>query len=336
MANVFTWLAIMLAVFGAAAPAGAQGLFFGMPLECDMKRDCFIQQYFDHDPSSGYRDYACGTLSYDEHTGTDFRVRDLVQMREGVPVLAAAAGTVRAVRDGMDDVSVRETGVEGLDGRLAGNSVVLVHAGGVETQYSHLRKGSVRVRPGDAVRAGQVLGLVGLSGRTEFPHLEFSVRVDGRPVDPFKGLDDAPLCGLGAAPLWSAEALARLPYEPTRLLALGFADDAPTVDGVANRRYEGGRLAPDAAALIFWVRLAGLGRGDVLELELFGPGGRSLTRKSLTLDRSKAQAFRFIGIKRRAASWPEGEYAGRFVLRRPSAHGWTTVCDVTRRLTVGK
>ncbi|WP_461208963.1 M23 family metallopeptidase [Desulfocurvus sp. DL9XJH121] len=314
-------------------PAGAQELTFETPIQCDTRRDCFLQQYFDHDPGPGYRDYACGALSYDGHKGTDFRLRDLRHMERGVPVLAAADGEVRAVRDGMDDVSVRATGGKGLEGRFAGNSVVLVHAGGVETQYSHLQKGSVRVRPGDRVRTGQVLGLVGLSGRTEFPHLEFAVRVDGRPVDPFRGLTGGPDCGPGDKPMWSPAALAALPYEPTRLLGAGMAERPPTKDELARGGFGAGTLAPDADALVFWVRIAGLRAGDEMDLEILGPDGGVQTRRTLTLDRSKAQVFRYVGLKRRGPAWPEGEYTGRFVLRRSGDPGGactaTAVCRIS-------
>ena len=304
------WLALCVPCAVAAGPV------LEVPIECDMARDCFIQQYFDHDPAPGYRDYACGTLSYDGHTGTDIRVGGLDRMERGVPVLAAADGTVRAVRDGMDDVSVREAGVDSLGKRFAGNSVAVVHEGGMETQYSHLKKGSVCVRPGQEVRAGQMLGLVGLSGRTEFPHLEFTVRMDGEAVDPFKGLGGGPMCGPGDAPLWSEAALRRMPYEPTRILGAGFASAKPTMEAASRGELDGTTLPAAAPALVFWVRLAGLARGDVLDMELVAPGGTSMTHKSLTLDRSKAQVFRFIGVRRGKLPWPRGQYQGRFVLRR--------------------
>lgn len=320
-----------LLFFGAfSAPfhaARASTLRFEVPVRCDMRADCFIQQYFDHDPGPDYRDYACGRLAYDGHTGTDFRVRDLVQMRRGVAVLAAAAGRVRAVRDGMDDVDVNDIGLKALQGRYAGNSVVLTHPGGVETQYSHLRKGSVRVRPGDMVELGQELGLVGLSGRTEFPHLEFAVRVGGRNVDPFRGLSGGPECGPGDAPLWSEAALAALPYEPTRLLAAGFASRPPSVQEVARRKHDTTVFASRARALVYWVRVAGLLTGDVLQFSLTAPDGTVLARHEQLIEHSKAQFFQYVGKRRGDGPWPEGSYRGRFTLLRPSVTGLTPVLE---------
>ena len=69
--------------------------------------------------------------------------------------------------------------------RNCGNGVVIRHADGWETQYCHLRRGSVQVAEGDRVEAGEPLGLVGMSGEANFPHVHLSVRRDGdrhRPV----------------------------------------------------------------------------------------------------------------------------------------------------------
>ena len=100
-------------------------------------------------------------------------------------MLAAAAGVVKAVRDGVADVNVRVIGFGSVAGHECGNGVVIAHDGGWETQYCHLAKGSVRCTTGERVETGTPLGLVGLSGQTEFPHLHFSVRHNGATVDPF-------------------------------------------------------------------------------------------------------------------------------------------------------
>ncbi|MEL6588115.1 MAG: M23 family metallopeptidase [Pseudomonadota bacterium] len=151
-------------------------------------------------------------------------------MRVGVAVLAAAGGVVEAVRDGMADVSVRDIGFDAVAGREAGNGVVIRHNQDCVTQYSHLKKGSVQVRPGDRVARGAVIGSIGLSGRTEFPHVEFTVRHRGEPVDPFVGIpvgvsiEDAPSsatkkrgCEGRRAPLWTP-AGARRPAKANQLI----------------------------------------------------------------------------------------------------------------------
>lgn len=48
-----------------------------------------------------------------------------------------------------------------------------------------MKNGYLKVRKGQKVRDGTVLGEIGLSGRTKFPHIHFSVRKNGKVIDPF-------------------------------------------------------------------------------------------------------------------------------------------------------
>ena len=68
-----------------------------VPVDCRVGESCFIQQYADHDPGPGAKDYRCGSLTYDGHDGTDFRLPTTAAQRAGVKVLAAADGMVRLV-----------------------------------------------------------------------------------------------------------------------------------------------------------------------------------------------------------------------------------------------
>ena len=97
----------------------------------------------------------------------------------GSPVLAAAPGRVVAAVDGVEDNrpgSVR-LGVR----NPLGNYVVIDH-GGFYTLYAHLRRGSVRVRAGQWVGAGEVIGEAGNSGMSSAPHLHFQAMAG---PDPF-------------------------------------------------------------------------------------------------------------------------------------------------------
>ena len=64
----------------------------------------------------------------------------------------------------------------------AGNLVEIAHADGTRTRYAHLD--SMKVQAGETVRAGQVLGAVGSTGRSTGPHLHFAVERAGQPIDP--------------------------------------------------------------------------------------------------------------------------------------------------------
>jgi murein DD-endopeptidase MepM/ murein hydrolase activator NlpD len=63
-----------------------------------------------------------------------------------------------------------------------GNTVVIQHAGGLETRYGHL--GTINVKAGDSVTSQDILGTVGNTGRSTGPHLHFEVLRKGMPVDP--------------------------------------------------------------------------------------------------------------------------------------------------------
>ena len=95
--------------------------------------------------------------------------------------LAAPSGTpARAVTAGV----VESAGWAGA----YGNQVVVRHAGGLRTSYSHLSL--IGVDAGDVLRAGAVLGRVGRTGNTTGPHLHLELRPDGgRPIDPCTWLE---------------------------------------------------------------------------------------------------------------------------------------------------
>jgi murein DD-endopeptidase MepM/ murein hydrolase activator NlpD len=77
---------------------------------------------------------------------------------------------------------------------LGGNHVIL-KCGDVYPLYAHLRNGSVRVGPGDAVRAGEPLGRIGNSGSSLQPHLHFQVMNSADPFPLFKNLVPFGLAG---------------------------------------------------------------------------------------------------------------------------------------------
>src|SRR3977135_165633 len=107
-------LPLLLGVAPISAAERPQPLPLEVPLACRFGESCFIQQYFDHDPGPGAKDYRCGPMVYDGHDGVDLRVPTMTQQQRGVEVLAAASGVVRGVRDGMNDISVRAAGEDSV------------------------------------------------------------------------------------------------------------------------------------------------------------------------------------------------------------------------------
>jgi murein DD-endopeptidase MepM/ murein hydrolase activator NlpD len=94
----------------------------------------------------------------------------------GTELLAVADGIVMSVKDGIpDNVPGGSRAVPLTPETIAGNVVVLDVGGGRFAFYGHVQPGSLRVKPGDKVRRGQVLGLLGNSGNSDEPHLHFHV-----------------------------------------------------------------------------------------------------------------------------------------------------------------
>lgn len=67
-----------------------------------------------------------------------------------------------------------------------GREIVVNHGNGIETLYGHLS--GFAVTPGQEVRRGQVIGYVGVSGRSTGPHLHYEVRIHSTPVNPYRYL----------------------------------------------------------------------------------------------------------------------------------------------------
>ena len=122
----------------------------------------------------------------------------------GADILAVADATVAATKDGIPE------NVPGLTSRavpitretVGGNYVILDLGGGKFAFYAHIQPGTLRVKTGDRVKRGQVLGLVGNSGNSTEPHLHFHISDSPFPLDA-EGLPYA-ITGMTGIPLQNA------------------------------------------------------------------------------------------------------------------------------------
>jgi hypothetical protein len=307
--RLLTSLLAAAALSGATASAqDAPVLRF--PVECTLGDTCFLQQFVDRDAGPGARAFDCGPQSYDGHTGTDIRVADFEAMTDGVDVVAAADGVVQALRDGVPDGGTAMA----PEGQGCGNGVVLTHPGGWTTQYCHLMQDSVAVTLGQSISAGTPLGLIGYSGHTDFPHVEFILRRDGVVIDPFDP-SDLSQCGAGAAALWADP----VPVAGGGLLSVGFADAVPEFDAIKTGTADAPRLDHDGAALILWGYAHGVRAGDTMILRISDGAGREIHAQAVSLDRTQAQIFRASGRRTPAGGWPPGQYRGEVTLIRDEA-----------------
>jgi hypothetical protein len=314
-------LLCFLSVFFAFAPTAeaVEAIMLSLPMRCKLGESCFVQNYVDHDASNKVSDYQCGGRTYDGHDGTDIRVPNLAIQRAGVEVLAAAPGRVTGVRDGMDDISVRTIGRAAGIGKECGNGAMIEHSDSWSTQYCHRAKGSLRVKVGDRVVAGLPVGLVGLSGDTEFPHLHFTVRHARAIVDPFAYEAPPNSCG-GGHSIWIAAIHEQAKYRPREILNAGFSGVAATMDLLESGEVLKHPAAPDSEALVAYVRAIGLQKGDQQILTIQDPAGAVISEYNApTLESDKAQYFISSGRKRREPAWTQGTYTATYRVTRSDA-----------------
>ncbi len=126
---------------------------FGMPL-----RHVRLTSHFSH------RRYHPILKRYRPHHGTDFGAK------RGTPLLAVNAGRVS------------------FSGRMGGYGKVvkIKHPGGYESLYAHQSR--IRVKKGQKVKKGQIIGYVGNTGRSTGPHLHFGLMKNGRWINPMSVL----------------------------------------------------------------------------------------------------------------------------------------------------
>jgi murein DD-endopeptidase MepM/ murein hydrolase activator NlpD len=117
-------------------------------------------------PAQGWLSSGVG-MRQDPFTGEQDRHEGLdISADRGSPVFATANGTVTTA----------------ASYGAYGNLIILDHGYGLETRYGHLA--AFRVKPGQEVRRGEQIGVVGSTGRATSPHLHYEVRVNGRILNP--------------------------------------------------------------------------------------------------------------------------------------------------------
>lgn len=151
-----------------------------------------VQNLVDHNAAfpNQLLDYNCGDRTYDwasgNHAGTDIIYWPYPWRRmdeEVMEVRAAADGNILIKRDGYFDRMCSNAGNPNWNG------IVLQHSDGSRSIYMHFKNGGITSKGvGDAVTAGEYLGLAASSGSSNWPHVHFEVASPTQtPMDPYQG-----------------------------------------------------------------------------------------------------------------------------------------------------
>lgn len=117
----------------------------------------------------GFRRNPFGGRAYEFHAGMD------IDGERGETVIAPAGGTVS------------EAGWKGGYGQM----IEIDHGNGLKTRYGHLSK--IEVSAGDTISRGQLIALIGSTGRSTGPHLHYELRLNDRPINPRRFLPPEPM-----------------------------------------------------------------------------------------------------------------------------------------------
>jgi len=301
--------AFCVAAFSFLASAPATAIELGMPIDCVLGETCMIQNYVDAEPGAGAKDFECGPLAYDNHQGTDFRLRNRAEIARGYDALAAAPGTVVSVIDDQPDHGFAEAQDDPFG---CGNAVMIHHGAGWVSQYCHLARGSVPVAPGQSVPAGAPLGTIGSSGGTDFPHLHYAIRRYGAVINPFTGVSPTGCDAPASTPLWRADL--GLAYSPSALVGRGVSGVFPSLDLVKEDHARLTAPSGERAPVYVWLHMLGVRKGDSARLMVFGPDGRPFASELFAVTEDKTVYLANIGVTPSdmdLTRWPPGEYRAR-------------------------
>src|SRR6267142_4124221 len=316
-----------------SASRADERISLGLPVNCKLGHDCFVQQMPDVDRGDGTLDPLCGQVTYQGHTGWDFRLRSLNDVAHDVSVIAVADGMVSRVRDGVpDQIFDAANDRIRLRDKECGNGMVIEHQGGLSSQYCHLKNGSLSVRSGAQVRKGERIGSIGSSGVAEFPHVHLSVRLDGKMVEPLTGKtlgNEAFVCGDLSGSLLDTASREALVQPAVAILDVGMAAAPPELSNLV--RAGGPPLATSRSnSTVAWLWAINVDEGSRFRIRLVGPGETTLIDHTTNaLARRKANYLSYVGRK-------VGVKTGTYHLSVEITNGEKRIASKARSFTISE
>jgi len=302
-ALLFTALFIM--------PSMAKAIEFYFPVACKIMGNCWITNHVDLDDRSGrVQDYMCSDKATDNNKSTHISLAGRAFIEKTVPVLAAADGRVTEAVNGYPDSS---TPVQGET--FCGNRVLISHSDGWETSYCHLKRDSITVRQGEIVKAGQQIGMIGMSGQTDWPRLSFATIRNGMVFDPFSGRTSIEGCSKDINPLWAGNL--NPPYEPASVSNAGFSTGDMNNNDILNGTAQNATIIrKETPRLSFWALMMNLRKGDTIRLIINTPDGRVLSEIEEKIEEDSLHYPIYLSKNRGGFLWDAGQYKGIITITR--------------------
>ncbi len=300
-------LSLIIFLYLLTSTVNAQPGKLLFPLDCELGKSCWISNLPRHHLQGKQLDFRCGPITYDYNVGTDIAIKDIKQMQEGVAVISPMDGIVEFKRDGVRDINVKDIGHKPVQDKECGNEVIISNDE-LRVQLCHLKNKSIRVSVGDEIKAGDLIGEVGLSGLTEYPHLHISFHDKSdaivREIDPFYG--SQPDCGLKPKSLWSNPELMERHATTGIVYNYGFAFENITTERVMSGDYP--HIQPEyPEAFIAFVDIFSVNKGDKLTILILDSSNNIFAKREHKFGKYQARYFLFVGKNLRGERL-RGEY----------------------------
>lgn len=310
-------LAVLLLGVSTAAMAQPPPPELVFPLECASSSDCVAVYYPDRKEGPGAQDYMCGNNAVDGLPYAQISIRSLYEMDKGIPVRAAADGTVNVVRDGIHDEGPNWRTPKGEPPPYCGNAIEIDHGNGWTGRYCHLREASLFVKAGDTITAGDTIAFAGWSGKAELPGLGFWLRNSATVVDPFDSKEVALPCDGDGQPLWKDAPPHIDRYNDVVVVDAGFtASPQPLVPDVIRGYHRQESLPLTSPSLVFWVMVANATAGEVRTLKLVGPDNELVAEQEQAERDDSPVVLLHTGSARPKTGWKAGEYTATVDIAR--------------------
>ena len=242
----------------------------------------------------------CGSKATDNNQSTHISLGTTQSHLSNIPVIATANGKVLEAQN---------------IGGFCGTRVLIDHGEGWQSSYCHLNPETLLARRNQTVQSGQVIGTIGISGQTNWPHLSYALLRNGMVFDPFSNRTNLEGCAQKSDTLWSG-GINPL-YEPAQVTSIGFH-----VGYIRTNSILSGILKPaekirsETPQLSLWTLMMNIQKGDEISLKIVAPDMRIVKQQTIIAGKSRVRYPLFFSASRGKLLWDKGVYRGEITVTR--------------------